>query len=73
MKRVPIAYMRAIFSSYLASNYMYQYGIDSSILSFYTYVSQLLKKLKEGVALAEMLSGLTIDFLKHLPIKTIIP
>lgn len=38
-ERVPVNYLKAIFSAYLASRFVYQYGLETSPFSFYEYVS----------------------------------
>lgn len=36
LKRVPINYMKAIFGSYLASRFIYEYGANSNQFSFFS-------------------------------------
>jgi glutamate dehydrogenase len=36
--RVPVAYTKAVFGSYLASRFVYKYGINSSDLAFFEYM-----------------------------------
>lgn len=43
-QRVPVAYLQAIFSSSLASQFVYQHGIEANQLSFYTYLTSKMKK-----------------------------
>jgi glutamate dehydrogenase len=44
MERIPEAYMRAIFGSYLASNFVYKYGISSSEFAFFEFMQGYLGK-----------------------------
>jgi len=39
IKRVPNNYLKAIFSAFLASRFVYKYGLETSPFSFYEYVS----------------------------------
>jgi len=39
--RVPDSYLRATFSTYIASRYVYQFGIDSNEFTFYDFMAQL--------------------------------
>lgn len=39
LKRVPINYLKAIFSAYLASRFVYTYGLGTSPFAFYEYVN----------------------------------
>jgi glutamate dehydrogenase len=41
VKRVPMAYLRALFASELASRYVYRYGLDANEVNFYQFVQQL--------------------------------
>eukprot|EP00163_Fabomonas_tropica_P003925 TRINITY_DN13481_c0_g4_i1.p1 TRINITY_DN13481_c0_g4~~TRINITY_DN13481_c0_g4_i1.p1 ORF type:complete len:1026 (-),score=365.41 TRINITY_DN13481_c0_g4_i1:176-3253(-) len=41
MERVPAAYLRAIFGSYLAGRFVYQFGIQPSDFAFFEFVEQL--------------------------------
>lgn len=42
VKRVPVAYVRAIFGSYLASRYVYQYGLDASEFEFFDFITDFM-------------------------------
>eukprot|EP00732_Lithocolla_globosa_P000355 Lithocolla_globosa_v1_NODE_101_length_6343_cov_18.219454.p1 type:complete len:1015 gc:universal NODE_101_length_6343_cov_18.219454:3103-59(-) len=42
-KRVPEPYMKAIFCTFLASRFVYQYGIETSQFAFFNYMSQFLQ------------------------------
>ena len=39
--RVPMAYLKALFASELASRYVYKYGLDANEVRFYQFVNQL--------------------------------
>jgi glutamate dehydrogenase len=39
MKKVPVAYLKAIFASRLASQYVYLYGLEANELNFYTFIN----------------------------------
>lgn len=39
LERVPLPYLRAMFSSHLASNFVYQHGIEANQLSFFTFMN----------------------------------
>ncbi|KAM9956355.1 hypothetical protein ACTFIR_003068 [Dictyostelium discoideum] len=41
MERVPEPYVKAIFGSYLASRFVYKYGLNSNEFAFYTYMESL--------------------------------
>lgn len=43
LERVPVAYLKAIFGSYLASRFIYLYGIGSSQFAFFDFMNQKLK------------------------------
>lgn len=47
MKRVPEIYVRAIFGSYLASRFVYQYGTEPSQFAFFEFMAPYFKKLGE--------------------------
>ena len=47
LKRVPENYVRAIFGSYLASRFVYQYGTEPSQFAFFEFMSPYFKKLGE--------------------------
>jgi glutamate dehydrogenase len=40
MKRVPAAYLKAVFASQLASRYVYKYGLSADELTFYEFLNQ---------------------------------
>ncbi len=40
VNRVPYSYLKAIFASWLASHYVYQYGIDANEIDFYDFVKE---------------------------------
>lgn len=44
LDRVPDAYLRAIFSTYIASRYIYKTGIDSNEFTFYDFMAALKAK-----------------------------
>jgi len=44
ISRVPDAYLRAIFGSYLASRFVYQYGSSPSQFAFYDFLSKRMTK-----------------------------
>jgi len=39
VERVPHPYLRAVFSSRLASRYVYSHGLDANELDFYNFVT----------------------------------
>ncbi|EGC37734.1 NAD+ dependent glutamate dehydrogenase [Dictyostelium purpureum] len=41
MERVPVPYVKAIFGAYLASRFVYQYGLSSPEFAFYSFISNL--------------------------------
>jgi len=43
LKRVPETYARAVYSSYLASRFVYRYGLSASDLSFFEYMQFWMK------------------------------
>ncbi|KAF1919346.1 Glutamate/Leucine/Phenylalanine/Valine dehydrogenase-domain-containing protein [Ampelomyces quisqualis] len=45
MERVPENYLRAIFGSYLASRFVYQYGVSASQFAFFDFMSKRMAKL----------------------------
>ena len=40
IKRVPMAYLKALFASELASRYVYQYGLDANEINFYEFLNK---------------------------------
>ncbi|KXS12524.1 NAD-dependent glutamate dehydrogenase [Gonapodya prolifera JEL478] len=44
LKRVPESYIQAIFGAYLASRFVYKYGIEPSQFAFFDYLSPYLSK-----------------------------
>lgn len=40
IKRVPMAYLKALFASELASRYVYRYGLDANEVNFYEFVKK---------------------------------
>ena len=44
MNRVPENYVRAIFGSYLASRFVYEYGIEPSQFAFFEYFKKFAAK-----------------------------
>jgi glutamate dehydrogenase len=40
MPQVPDNYLRAIFGSFLASRYIYEYGVSASQFSFFDFMSK---------------------------------
>lgn len=47
MERVPEPYLRAMFSSHLASHFVYANGTESDQLAFFTFLTDLLRKAKK--------------------------
>ncbi|KAJ3368150.1 hypothetical protein HDU91_000816 [Kappamyces sp. JEL0680] len=45
LKRVPETYVKAIFGSYLASRFVYKYGVDSSQFAFFEFIQTYLEKM----------------------------
>ena len=45
IQRLPEPYARAMFGSYLASRFIYQYGINASPLSFFEFVTKYLERI----------------------------
>ncbi|KAH8726513.1 Glutamate/Leucine/Phenylalanine/Valine dehydrogenase-domain-containing protein [Phaeosphaeriaceae sp. PMI808] len=45
MERVPENYLRAIFGSYLASRFVYQYGVSASQFAFFDFMSKRMAKM----------------------------
>ena len=41
MRRLPEDYLRAVFGYYIASRYIYKYGLSSEEFAFYDFVSKL--------------------------------
>ncbi|KAF2640218.1 NAD-dependent glutamate dehydrogenase [Massarina eburnea CBS 473.64] len=48
MERVPDNYLRAIFGSYLASRFVYTYGINASQFAFFDFMSKRTAKLNKA-------------------------
>jgi glutamate dehydrogenase len=46
LKRVPETYVKAIFGSYLASRFVYKYGVESSQFSFFEFIQVYLEKIE---------------------------
>jgi len=44
LKRVPEAYSKAIFASFLASRYVYQHGIDANEFAFFEFMQPYLRR-----------------------------
>lgn len=44
LKRIPDAYLKAIFHSHLASRFVYQYGTEPSQFAFFQFMSQYLQQ-----------------------------
>jgi len=42
IKRVPQNYLRSVFSSYVASRYVYKYGIDANEFAFFEFIQPYL-------------------------------
>ncbi len=42
LKRIPEAYLKAIFHSHLASRFVYKYGTEPSQFAFFEFMSQYL-------------------------------
>jgi len=47
MKRLPEMYQRALFSSWVASHYIYEYGTTATPVDFYHFIRRLEKPLKK--------------------------
>jgi glutamate dehydrogenase len=45
-KQVPDNYIRAIFGSYLASRFVYSYGINASQFAFFDFMNKRMAKLQ---------------------------
>ncbi len=41
LKRVPMAYLRALFASELASRYVYKHGLDANEINFYAFLKEI--------------------------------
>ena len=41
LERIPDPYLLAMFSSHLASNFVYEFGIATSPMTFYTFMNRL--------------------------------
>lgn len=48
LKRVPESYVKAIFGSYLASRFVYRYGISPSQFAFFEFMSPYFSKISEA-------------------------
>ncbi|KAJ9648758.1 NAD-dependent glutamate dehydrogenase [Coniosporium tulheliwenetii] len=46
LERVPDNYLRAIFGSYLASRFVYEYGISASQFAFFAFMNKRMEKLR---------------------------
>jgi len=46
MERVPDNYLRAIFGSYLASRFVYSYGISASQFAFFAFMNKRMAMIK---------------------------
>ncbi|KAK5154670.1 glutamate dehydrogenase (NADP(+)) gdh1 [Oleoguttula sp. CCFEE 6159] len=46
LERVPDNYLRAIFGSYLASRFVYEYGISASQFAFFAFMNKRMAKLR---------------------------
>jgi len=47
LKRVPDNYLRAIFGSFLASRFVYEYGINASQFAFFSFMNKRMVSLRE--------------------------
>ena len=47
--QVPENYIRAIFGSYLASRFVYSYGINASQFAFFDFMNKRMSKLQIAV------------------------
>ncbi|KAF2834827.1 glutamate/leucine/phenylalanine/valine dehydrogenase [Patellaria atrata CBS 101060] len=47
MDRVPDNYLRSIFGSYLASRFVYEYGISASQFAFFAFMNKRMARLRE--------------------------
>eukprot|EP00127_Corallochytrium_limacisporum_P005637 Clim_evm16s210 gene=Clim_evmTU16s210 len=50
IERVPDSYLRAIFGSYLASRYVYRYGMTSSPFTFFEFMTEYLDRARKLAA-----------------------
>ncbi|CAB58131.1 putative NAD-specific glutamate dehydrogenase [Schizosaccharomyces pombe] len=48
LERIPESYLRAIFSTYLASRFVYQHVVSSDPFAFFDYISTEMKMLKDA-------------------------
>ncbi|KAI8898836.1 Glutamate/Leucine/Phenylalanine/Valine dehydrogenase-domain-containing protein [Globomyces pollinis-pini] len=48
LKRVPESYVKSIFGSYLASRFIYKYGISPSQFAFFEFMSPYFSKIQEN-------------------------
>ncbi len=46
LKRIPETYVKAIFGSYLASRFVYKYGVESSQFAFFEFIQVYLEKIQ---------------------------
>jgi len=46
LKRVPDNYARAIFAAYLASHFVYKYGLNASEFAFFEFIQSDIYKIK---------------------------
>jgi glutamate dehydrogenase len=60
LKRVPDNYVRAIFGSYLASRFVYQYGTEPSQFSFFEFMTPYFRKLAESTGGKSSMDGLSM-------------
>lgn len=52
LQRIPEAYMKAIFGSYLASRFIYHYGLESNQFAFFEFMSRYFDKLNHMMIMA---------------------
>ncbi|KAL9084736.1 MAG: hypothetical protein Q9165_007911 [Trypethelium subeluteriae] len=48
LTRVPENYLRSIFGSYLASRFVYEYGISTSQFAFFSFMNKRMAKIRRG-------------------------
>ncbi len=59
LKRVPENYVRAIFGSYLASRFVYQFGTEPNEFAFFEFMTAYFRKLASSYAANTAVNGVT--------------
>jgi len=49
IQRVPETYLRSVFSAYLASRYVYKFGVDANEFAFFEFIQPYLKTVADSV------------------------